>query len=260
MKIGIFDSGLGGLSIAKTIAKRLPQYDYLYLGDTKRVPYGGRSQTVIHEFTSEALTYLFCHECLIVILACNTASAEALRKSQQEYLPHFYPDRRVLGVVIPTVEECASDGPIGVLATSSTVESGAYRREILRHHPQALVKELASPLLVPLIENDGLRYIEPILADYLAELGEVSELILGCTHYSLLKEEVRRLSAATVIAQDEVVPEKLADYLRRHSELENRLSQSGTIEYHVTDLTRNWEGWAERLMEMPISFKTVNFD
>jgi glutamate racemase len=260
VKIGIFDSGLGGLSIAKAIANRLPQYDYLYLGDTKRVPYGGRSQAVIHEFTSEALNYLFGHECLIVILACNTASSEALRKSQQEYLPHHYPDRRVLGVVITTVEECAGHGPIGVLATTSTVESGAYRREILRRHPQVDVKEVAAPLLVPLIENDGLKYLEPILADYLAIFGSVSQIILGCTHYSLLKGEVRRLSSATVIAQDEVVPEKLVDYLRRHPEFECQLSRNGTREYHVTDLTRNWESWAERLMQIPIPFKKVNLD
>lgn len=130
MQIGVFDSGLGGLAIAHAIIERLPQYDYLYLGDTKRVPYGGRSQETIHQFTSEALNFLFAHDCQLVILACNTASAEALRKSQQEYLPAFYPDRRVLGMIIPAAEAVAGYDRVGVLATVSTCESGAYQREI----------------------------------------------------------------------------------------------------------------------------------
>ena len=242
MKIGVFDSGLGGLAIAGAIMRRLPQYDYLYLGDTKRVPYGGRSQETIHEFTSQALTYLFSHDCQLIILACNTASAESLRKSQQEYLPRHYPDRRVLGVIIPTAEAACEGGGsenIGVLATASTVESGAYLRELKRQNADAEVSQVAAPLLVPLLENQGRKYLAPVLEDYIKPLLEhgVNKIVLGCTHYCLLKEDIREMTTVKVISQDEVVPAKLADYLSRHPEIESQLSRRGSREYHVTDIT-----------------------
>ena len=262
MKIGVFDSGLGGLAIAGAIMRQLPQYDYLYLGDTKRVPYGGRSQETIHEFTSQALTYLFSHDCQLIILACNTASAEALRKSQQEYLPQHYPDRRVLGVIIPTAE-AACEGMegerIGVLATASTVESGAYDRELKRQSPQAVVCQVAAPLLVPLLENQGRKYLAPVLADYLHPLLEqgVQKIVLGCTHYCLLKQDIRALTEVPVISQDEVVPEKLVDYLRRHPEIESRLSKSGSREYHVTDITAGYQQLAREMSGQEIHLTKV---
>ncbi len=260
MRIGVFDSGLGGLSIARAIMARLPEYDYLYLGDTKRVPYGNRSQATIHQFTSEALTYLFANNCHLVVLACNTASSEALRKSQQEYLPQFYPDRRVLGVVIPAAEEATSHGirRVGVLATASTVESGAYAREIHLRSPDAEVLQQAAPLLVPLIENDGLKYIEPVLDDYLAQLrGRVDSLILGCTHYSLIKDQIRARIDARVISQDEVVPDKLADYLERHPEHASQLGRHGERLYHVTDLTAGYASFARRLAGEDLPLEVV---
>ncbi len=242
MKIGVFDSGLGGLAIAQSIIRRLPQFDYLYLGDTKRVPYGGRSQETIHEFTSQALTYLFENHCQLVILACNTASAEALRKSQQEYLPKHYPDRRVLGMIIPSAEavfEVSQPNSVGVLATSSTVESGSYKRELCRVQEDIAVIQVAAPLLVPLIENRGQKYILPILEDYLQPLKEagVESVVLGCTHYCLIKDQVRQVMGCPVISQDEVIPEKVANYLTRHPEIESKLSQSRRREFHVTDIT-----------------------
>jgi glutamate racemase len=260
MRIGVFDSGLGGLAIAQAIIQRLPAYDYLYLGDTKRVPYGGRSQETIHEFTAQALTYLFENDCELVILACNTASAEALRRSQQEYLPNHYPERRVLGVIIPTAEAVFEGGPsrrVGVLATESTVESGAYEREILRQSPEACVVPRAAPLLVPLIENDGLRYVGPVLDDYLAGLEGIDSLVLGCTHYCLLKDEVRARTPVRVISQDEVVPEKLADYMRRHPEIESRLGRSGERRYLVTDVTNAHERWARTLAGPSVRLERV---
>ena len=276
MRIGVFDSGLGGLLIAQSIVKRLPQYDYLYLGDTKRVPYGNRSQRTIHEFVSEALDYLFKKDCQLIILACNTASAEALRKSQQEYLPRNYPDRRVLGVVIPMAEAAVealtagkemasagsrSAGPIGslsaeisatrvgVLATASTVESGAYARELNRVQPGIIVVQNPAPLLVPLVENDGFKYVGPVLDDYLAPLKErqIQSLILGCTHYAALKDQIREKINVPVISPDEVVPEKLADYLERHPEIESKLSKKGSRTYEVTDLTESYYSLARRL-------------
>ena len=242
--------------------RRLPQYHYLYLGDTKRVPYGGRSQESIHEFTSQALNYLFALDCQLIILACNTASAEALRKSQQEYLPVYYPDRRVLGVIIPTAEvtfNCPATSKVGVLATQSTVESGAYQREILRQNPTAKVFQLGAPLLVPLIENSGVKYLGPILDDYLAPLIEanVDCVVLGCTHYCLVKNEVRARLEVPVISQDEVIPEKLENYLLRHPEIESTLDRNHGRDYFVTDVTDSYQTFANKLVGELVKLQKV---
>ena len=261
MRIGVFDSGLGGLVVAQAIMTRLPQYDYLYLGDTRRVPYGGRSQETIHDFTSEALNYLFSHDCQLIILACNTASAEALRRSQQEYLPRYYPDRRVLGVIIPAAEavvEAGTSGRVGVLATRSTVESGAYVRELHRQCPTIEVVQRAAPLLVPLLENDGHKYLGPILSDYLAALGKVDALVLGCTHYALIKKEVRAAVSVPVYSSDEIVPEKLADYLHRHPEIETKLGRSRERQYHVTDLSSHYHSFVSLITGTSIDFQKVS--
>ena len=240
--------------------KRLPQYDYLYLGDTKRVPYGSRSQETIHEFVAEALGYLFDKDCQIVILACNTASAEALRKSQQEYLPVHFPERRVLGVLIPTAEIAASHSRVGVIATQSTVESGAWERELTRQNPEMTVVQRAAPLLVPLIENDGVKYLEPILADYLGgfQSKPVEALILGCTHYCVVKEQIRAMVGVPVLSQDEIVPDKLADYLARHPEIEVKLGRSGDRRYQVTDLTPAYESFAATMFGEPMDLERVS--
>jgi glutamate racemase len=293
MRIGVFDSGLGGLLVAQSIIRRLPQYDYLYLGDTKRVPYGNRSQETIHEFVGQSLDYLFTHECQLIILACNTASAEALRKSQQEYLPRNYPDRRVLGVVIPMAEAAVDalnslrsiharadlataaavvqaagltehdDTPrIGVIATASTVESGAYVRELHRVHPATEVIQNPTPLLVPLVENDGFKYVGPVLDDYLAPLvdQQIESLILGCTHYCALKDQIRKKLSIPVISSDEVVPEKLAEYLMRHPEIESKLARTGSREYEVTDLTDSYGALARRLAGESIDLSVTKID
>ncbi len=262
MKIGVFDSGLGGLAIAQAVIRHLPQYDYLYLGDTKRVPYGGRSQETIHEFTAQALNYLFENECQLVILACNTASAEALRKSQQNYLPKFYPDRRVLGMIIPTAEAVFEHGlikRIGVLATTSTVESQAYTRELLRQNREVEIHQVAAPLLVPLVENDGVKYLEPILNDYLEPLlrARVQGVVLGCTHYCLVKAQIAERSGLPVFSQDDIIPPKLANYLQRHPEIATRLSKNGTREYHVTDVTLGALRLATEMAQTQIELKKV---
>jgi glutamate racemase len=304
VRIGIFDSGLGGLFVARAIAERLPQYDYLYLGDTKRVPYGNRSQATIHAFTGQALDYLFKHDCQLIILACNTASAEALRKSQQEYLPTFYPDRQVLGVVIPTAEAAIEslglpvqpwsertrsaesnayasvaanattlEGPprvsaealtpsVGVLATASTVESGAYTRELNRCYPGTEVHQVAAPLLVPLVENDGLKYAAPVLDDYLQPLllANVQSIILGCTHYAALKGMVRERTSVPVISTDEIVPAKLEDYLSRHPEIESKLSRGGSRQYEVTDLTSTYASMTQRFAGEDLELHLTNIE
>ena len=259
MRIGVFDSGLGGLLVATAIARRLPEHDLLYLGDTARVPYGGRSQEAIHAFVAEALAFLFAHDCALVVLACNTASAEALRHTQREVLPRAYPDRRVLGVVIPTVEAAVAGGArrVGVLATRSTAASGAYEREFARLAPGVEVRVVPAPLLVPLVENDGLRYADPILDDYLAELGEIDCLVLGCTHYGLLKDRILAKTRVPVVAPERVVPEKLADYLHRHPEVDARLSRGGTRRFLVTDLGPGYQALARTFAGDTIALEKV---
>jgi glutamate racemase len=265
MWIGVFDSGLGGLALAQAIRKRLPQYNYLYLGDTKRVPYGGRSQAAIHEFVSDALNFLFRNDCCLVILACNTASAESLRKSQQEYLPRFYPERRILGVIIPTVEaaiEADPAGAIAVLSTAATAVSGAYPREFHRKGSRQSIRVESAPLLVPLIENDGIKYLGPILDDALRPLREqgVTTLILGCTHFSIIKRQIRERTLARVLSQDEIVPEKLADYLQRHPELDAKLGKDSIARYCVTDRSIGYQDVSAKLVGHTLDLEWVTLE
>ena len=248
MKIGVFDSGLGGLILLKAITKKLPQYDYVYLGDTGRVPYGNRSQATIYEFTRQAVGFLFKKNCQLIILACNTASATALRKIQQEYLLKYYPNRRVLGVIIPTAETAIQSRKVGVLATPATVSSRTFTAELKKISQKIQVKEQAAALLVPLIEDGSLKWVKPILAEYLKPLlsQDVEAIILGCTHYPLIKRLARQLSPGVrVVSQDEVIPAKLADYLNRHPEITKRLTRGAKRELFVTDLTKNIQAKAK---------------
>ncbi len=265
MKIGVFDSGLGGLLIAHSLIQALPEYDYLYLGDTARVPYGNRSQETIYEFTRQAIDYLFHHGCSLIIVACNTASAEALRRIQQEYLPKQYPDRKVLGVLVPAVEAAIAASHnyhIGVLATRSAVDSKAFNREIAKRAPEMSVSAAAAPLLVPLVENGGTQWAEPILTAYLVPLKAkgIDTLILGCTHYPYLKHQIAAIMGPGVklIGQDEVVPPKLAEYLHRHPDVNRKLSRNGRYEFHVTDLTPDAQRLAADLFGQPITLHHVD--
>jgi glutamate racemase len=252
MKIGIFDSGLGGLVIAKAIFKKLPQYDYVYLGDTKRVPYGNRSQETVLQFTRQAVEYLFKQNCLLVILACNSASALALRKLQREWLPKHFPDRRILGVIVPTVE-IVSDlklKKVGVIGTAGTVKSHIYRKELFKKAPSTKVLEQATPLLVPLVENGGLKYAPEILSDYLKPFrGKIDALLLGCTHYPILKKAITKLlgNRIKILSQDEIVPKKLADYLKRHPEITQKLSKQCRKKFLVTDLGQTFKQTVQKL-------------
>lgn len=261
MKIGIFDSGLGGLGVGLKIMETLPQYDYIYLGDTQRVPYGNRSQETMYRFVCQALDYLFAEECLLVILACNTASAEALRRVQQEYLPAHFPERKVLGVLIPAAEVAVREGKrIGVIATAATVEAAAFPREILKLKPDAFVIQQSAPLLVPLIENDGQEWIEPILARYLVPLAtaDIDTLILGCTHYVFLKDTIQKAHPTwNIVSQAEIIPERLANYLERHSEIATKLSQGGHRTYLVTDLTPSYQELARDLTGSSVTLSYV---
>ncbi|MDD5750879.1 MAG: glutamate racemase [Candidatus Pacebacteria bacterium] len=260
--IGVFDSGFGGLNILKEIVHRLPRYDYLYLGDTARTPYGTRSQEVIYKFTEQAIDFLFQKGCELVILACNTASSEALRKIQQDHLREFYHDKKVLGVIIPAVEEAmerTKNNRLGVMATEGTVSSGAFVREIQKRRKEAMVFQAACPLLVPIVESgeDSPEIVLPVLRKYLAPLLEenIDTLILGCTHYGLLEEQIRSVAGEKVslIAEGRVVAEKLADYLLRHPEVERKLSLAGGAEFFTTDLTDRFQTLGGKFFGRPIS-------
>src|SRR3989344_62428 len=248
MKIGIFDSGLGGLIIARDIRKMLSKYDYIYFGDTKRVPYGNKSHEAVFEFTREAVNYLFRKEnCALVIIACNTASARASKEIQQE--KHFK-DRKVLGVLIPAAEVASKYKRIGVLATLGTVASNAWAIEIKKLNSKAKVFQSPAPMLVPLIEEGDNKLAKPFLLKYLRPLSnkKLDALVLGCTHYPLLKKEIREIlpKKIKIISQDEIVPKKLKEYLERHPEITRRLSDHGSIKMVVTDKTQNMNRLVKR--------------
>lgn len=266
MKIGIFDSGLGGLSVFKQIAEILPQYDLVYLGDNARAPYGDRSQETIFKFTREAVEYLFKEQdCQLIVLACNTASAEALRKLQQEYLPENFPNRRILGVIRPIIEEVGRrcSPKVAVLATRSTVDSGAYQRELANICPETKIALQAAPLLVPLIEEGwgGHEFTKIILQEYLKPLlsEDLDILVPACTHYSLIESQLKELvgSNVTVLDTPKLVAQSLKDYLTTHSNIESELGKAGERCYLVTDISPNYEIFSQQLFGKKIYFKKV---
>jgi glutamate racemase len=262
--IGVFDSGFGGLSILKDIHKKMPKYPYVYLGDTARTPYGSRSPEIVYQFTREAIDYLFSKGCGLVIVACNTASAEALRKIQQEYLPKHYPDRRVLGVIIPGAEEAAQvtkNNRVGVLATEGTVRSNTFVKEIQKLNPKIRVFQQAAPLLVPFVEEGEYRSEAArfMIASYLKPLlkQRIDTLILGCTHYGHLESLIRKEvgSEVCVLSEGTVVAKKLENYLSRHPEIEQTLTKKGATIFYTTDLTEKFKRVGSVLFGKPLAPK-----
>ena len=244
--VGVFDSGYGGLTILSEIRKALPGYDYIYLGDNARAPYGSRSFDIVYEFTLEAVTELFRRGCHLVILACNTASAKALRNIQQLDLPRLDPERRVLGVIRPTVEavgDITRNGHIGIFATPGTVASESYNIEIAKLHPEYAVSAHACPMWVPLVENresdrPGADYFVRQDVDALMDTdSEIDTIVLGCTHYPLLYPKIRAAvpEGIEIVRQGDIVARSLVDYLRRHPEMERRLTRSGHTQYLTTE-------------------------
>ena len=263
--IGVFDSGFGGLVVLREFLQVLPEYDYLYLGDNARIPYGTRSDRVVIRFTEQAVDYLFRQGCRLIVLACHTASARALRRIQQVWLPAHYPDRRVLGVLIPTVEEAVARSRgkrIGVIATEGTVTSRSFELELKKLDPRVEVLQQACPLLVPIIESGEQEWegTDLILHRYLAPFPDrVDTLILGCTHYSILKGQIRAIlgSGQDLICSGQVTAAKLVDYLHRHPEMETQLSRNGTRRYLTTDLTPRFAQLASLFMGQPVSSELV---
>ena len=266
--IGVFDSGYGGLTILREIRKALPQYDYIYLGDNARAPYGPRSFDIVYQFTLEAVKYLFSRGCRLVILACNTASAKALRTIQQKDLPAIAPDRRVLGVIRPTVEalgEVSKNGRVGVLGTSGTVNSYSYAMEIAKIHPRFRTFSEACPMWVPLVENneydgEGADYFVKKYIDRLfAQSTDIDTIVLACTHYPILLNKIEKEvgGRAKVLTQGDIVAGSLKDYLQRHPEMERLCSKGGGCEYLTTENPDKFTDLAGIFLKEPVAVSHI---
>lgn len=266
--IGIFDSGYGGLTILNEIRKTLPDYDYIYLGDNARTPYGTRSFDVVYEFTLQAVRKLFERGCQLVILACNTASAKALRSIQQNDLPKLDAARRVLGVVIPTVEalgEISRGGNIGVLGTPGTISSGTYDIEIAKFFPRFRTVSEACPMWVPLIENGeydkpGADYfVRKNVEELFAQEPDIDTIILGCTHYPLMLPKISEAVAgrAEIVCQGPLVAKSLASYLERHPDMAARCTRRGNVEYLTTENPDRFAAAAANFVEGPVKASRI---
>lgn len=245
--IGVFDSGFGGLTVLKEIIRELPEHDFLYLGDNARAPYGPRSFETVYEYTLECVKHLFDKGCKLVILACNTASAKALRTIQQKDLPRMAPERRVLGVIRPTTEiigNYSKSGHIGVLGTKGTVSSGSYEIEISKFFPHLKVHQEACPMWVPLIENNDFNnqgadfFIKRHIDSLLSGSSKIDAIILACTHYPIIIDRIRHFTPEhiSILSQGGIVASGLKDYLKRHPEMDAQLSKNKKVGFFTTDL------------------------
>jgi glutamate racemase len=253
--IGVFDSGYGGLTVLKEITAKLPQHDFIYLGDNARAPYGTRSFESVYKYTLECVQWFFAMGCPLVILACNTASAKALRTIQQNDLPKLNPEKKVLGVIRPTTEiigRFTKTNNVGILATNGTVQSESYLVEIKKFSPNINVIQQACPMWVPLIENNehnspGADYFVKEYIDSLLQKNDaIDTVLLACTHYPLLREKIAKClpSGISVISQGEIVANSLVDYLQRHPEIESGCSKNGLIDFYTTDSTEDFDNHA----------------
>ena len=269
--IGVFDSGYGGLTILDKIREVLPEYDYIYLGDNARAPYGTRSFEVVYEFTRQAVNKLFDIGCHLVILACNTASAKALRSIQMNDLPGIDPARRVLGVIRPTVEcvgEISKNQHIGVLATAGTIRSESYPLEIHKLFPEIQVSGTACPMWVSLVENnesqdEGADYfIRKYINQLLSKDPQIDTVILGCTHFPILLPKIRQYipEHISVIAQGEYVAESLKDYLKRHPEMDAKCTKNGNCQFYTTEAEEKFSESASTFLKQQISVKHITLE
>lgn len=266
--IGVFDSGYGGLTVLKSIQKALPQYDYIYLGDNARAPYGSRSFDLVYRFTLEAVKELFSRGCHLVILACNTASAKALRSIQQNDLPSLDPSRRVLGVIRPTVEHIGRvtrTGSIGLVGTPGTVKSESYDMEIHKLYPSFRLSSQACPMWVPLVEykessSPGADYfVDKDIKALMAKDTDIDTLILGCTHYPILIEKIKKYtpSHVTIVPQGEIVAQSLVDYLHRHPEMEQVCSKGHSCTYLTTENADKFTDLASSFLDIPVQAQSI---
>ncbi|MDR2475503.1 MAG: glutamate racemase [Bacteroidales bacterium] len=266
--IGIFDSGFGGLTIYRDIKNVLPQYDYIYLGDNARAPYGSRSFDVVYEFTRQATLKLFQMGCHLVILACNTASAKALRSVQQIDLPYWDEHRRVLGIIRPTAEIAGmltTSRHIGILGTEGTISSGSYPLEIKKIHPDILIASQACPMWVPLIEsgeyaNNGADYfVEKYIQQLFTCAPLIDAVILACTHYPLLINKIKQYipDSVALISQGKYVANSLKNYMKRHPEIEKNCTQNGTTAFFTTESPEKFSGMSSAFLDATITAKHI---
>ncbi|OLY94074.1 glutamate racemase [Cnuella takakiae] len=267
--IGVFDSGYGGLTVFKQLVNRLPQYDYIYLGDNARAPYGTRSFETVYKYTLECVHWLFQQSCPLIILACNTASAKALRTIQQNDLQHLNPKGRVLGVIRPTSEiigNYSQSGEIGILATNGTVQSNTYDIEIKKFFPQLHITQEACPMWVPLIENgehEGAGadfFVQKHINHLLAQSPGIDTLLLACTHYPLLEEQIKAHlpKHVKVVSQGEIVAASLDDYLNRHPEIQTQLTQGGRCRFFTTDSALDFKTNATRFFGREVQAEHID--
>lgn len=267
--IGVFDSGYGGLTILQGIRGLMPEYDYVYLGDNARTPYGTRSFDVVYEFTRQAVVRLFQLGCHLVILGCNTASAKALRTIQQQDLPRLDPDRRVLGIIIPTAEvvgELTKSRHVGILATEGTIRSASYDIEIAKRHPDIKVTGKACPMWVPLVENNeadgpGADYfVQKYLGELMASDGDIDTIILGCTHYPILMSKIMAFCrpGVRVVRQGEYVAKSLQSYFARHPEMESRCTKGGGVRYLTTENAERFSESAQLFLHEQVKVEHID--
>jgi glutamate racemase len=267
--IGVFDSGYGGLTVLREIVETLPQYDYLYLGDNARAPYGNRSYETVYRYTLECVKWFFDQNCSLVILACNTASAKALRTIQQKDLPQIAPDKRVLGVIRPTTEiigKYSESKSVGILATNGTVSSNSYPIEIEKFFPEIKVYQEACPMWVPLVENNEYHshgadyFIKKNIHNIFEKGNNIDVILLACTHYPLLKEKIEEHLPVGVklLSQGEIVAESLKDYLQRHHEIEDKCSTQGIRSFFTTDSIDDFNEHAAKFYGEGITAKHID--
>jgi glutamate racemase len=266
--IGVFDSGYGGLTVLKEMVAKLPQYDYIYLGDNARAPYGNRSFNTVYHYTLQCVKWFFEQGCPLVILACNTASAKALRTIQQHDLQMIAPDKRVLGVIRPTTEvigRYTKSNKVGILATNGTVQSNSYVIEIEKFYPDVDVVQEACPMWVPLVENNEYNthgadfFIKKNIHQLLKKEPRIDTILLACTHYPVLLKKIIEYTPMdiTVLTQGEIVAVSLADYLHRHPEMEKRLSKNGSMIFYTTDTTEDFDNHAPVFFGKPVHSKHI---
>ncbi len=266
--IGVFDSGFGGLTVLRELVNRLPQYDYLYLGDNARAPYGTRSFATVYEYTLQCVKWFLSQGCSLVILACNTASAKALRTIQQNDLPVIAPDKRVLGVIRPTTESIGSysqSKSIGILATSGTVASQSYPIEIAKFFPDVKVYQEACPMWVPLIENNEINtpgsayFIKKNLHSLFQKGKNIDVVLLACTHYPLMQKQITEYLPVDVklLSQGSIVAGSLAGYLQRHPEIDMLCSKNSRLQFYTTDATEDFDNNATLFFGEPVQSRHV---
>jgi len=265
--IGIFDSGFGGLSVMRGIIKKLPKYDFVYLGDTARVPYGTRSRNTIYKFTKQAVNFLVHKNCQLIILACNTVSSDALWKIQHKYIPQNHRNEKVLGVLVPAIEVAAEKtetGKIGVMATSATVKSKAFLKKIKEINQKIKIFQIACPNLVPLIETGKCHSLEMdrALKKYLKFLidKKIDTLILGCTHYGIIEEKIKKIvgKKVKIISQSKITAGKLKNYLKKHPEIENTLGKNKKRTFYSTDPKNNFKILGSQFLGEEIEVEKIN--